>query len=291
MEPRAKAGIRATLLGMAVSGLLATVKLVAGIIGHSHALVADAVESFSDLFSSAIVWGGLTLSAKPPDDDHPYGHGKAESLAALAVGLMLIGAAIGIAVQAIREILVPQRAPALMTFFVLIGVVIVKELLFRFSNRVAAGIDSLALRADAWHHRSDAITSLIAAIGISISLIGGEGYESADVWAALLASGVIAFNGSRFLHQATLELMDTRPDPQLISNISLAATSVAGVRTVEKVLVRKVGMNYWVDMHIEVDGELTVYEGHELAHRAKDAIQNKHPNVADVTIHVEPARN
>jgi cation diffusion facilitator family transporter len=288
MNDRAITGIKTSLVSMAAGGILATVKLVAGILGRSSALIADAVESFADIVSSAIVWGGLRWSAKPPDEDHPYGHGKAEPLAALAVGFLLIGAAVGIAVNAIGEVLVPQEPPAAFTLVVLLGVIVTKSALARYMKRVGAEIDSLALRADAWHHQSDAITSFIAAVGISVSLFAGVGYESADDWAALAASFVIAVNGGWFLREAGLELMDTSPNPKLVSDVTAAAMTVDGVRAVEKVLARKVGVDYWVDMHIEVDAEITVREGHDLAHQAKDAIQHRRPEVAEVTIHVEP---
>lgn len=275
---------------MAANAVLATVKLVAGLVGHSYALVADAVESFADIAGSAIVWGGLTLSAKPADDNHPYGHGKAEPLAALAVGLMLCAAAVGIGVKAVGEILRPHHAPATFTLYVLIGVVIVKESLFRTVRRVGAELDSTAIRADAWHHRSDALTSAAAAIGISVSLFAGEGYESADDWAAMAASGLIVFNGARFVRSACAELMDTQPSQDVLDGIATVARGVTGVRGVEKVLARKVGIGYWVDMHVEVNGALSVREGHDVAHRVKDAVRGRDPRVIDVLIHVEPYR-
>jgi len=281
-------GMRVSLLGMGTSAALATVKLVAGLTGHSYALVADAVESFADLGSSAIVWGGLAVSARPPDANHPYGHGKAEPLAALAVGLMLIGAAIGIAVQAIHGILSSHRAPAAFTLVVLLIVVAVKESLFRVTARVGRRIGSTAVQADAWHHRSDAITSLLAAAGISISLFAGPGYESADDWAALLATAVIAFNGVRFIRLAMSELMDELPAPHLLDQVAAAAEAVTGVRRVEKVLARKMGTTYLIDMHVEVDGSLPVRQAHELAHVVKDRVRSQNPEVADVLVHVEP---
>jgi cation diffusion facilitator family transporter len=280
--------MRMSLLGVAVGAVLATVKLVAGLLGHSYALVADAIESFADLASSAIVWGGLAISAKPPDANHPYGHGKAEPLATLAVGLMLLGAAVGIAVQSVREIVAPHQAPAAFTLIVLGLVVITKEGLFRVASRVGRQIHSTAVGADAWHHRSDALTSLLAAGGISISLFAGPGYESADDWAALLATGVIVFNGTRFVRLAMSELMDEQPATQLLERVTAAAVSVAGVERVEKVLARKMGTTYLIDMHIEVAGSLPVREAHELAHGVKDQVRRQNPRVSDVLVHVEP---
>lgn len=277
-----------TLLGMVASGLLATVKLVAGLVGHSYALVADAVESFADIASSAVVFGGLAVSVRPPDDNHPYGHGKAESLAALAVGLMLVAAAVGISVQAAHEIITPHRAPAPFTLVVLAVVVVVKETLFRISARVARRIGSTAVQADALHHRSDALTSLVAAIGISISVYAGAGYESADGWAAIAASFLIAYNGIRFIRMSAAELMDIQPAAEILASMSNAARAVEGVEAVEKVLARKTGTSYLADMHIEVDPALTVREGHDLAHRVKEAVRVDNPRVADVLVHVEP---
>ena len=286
--PDLRPGLRISLLGMATSAALATVKLVAGIAGHSAALVADAVESFADIASSAIVWGGLLVSARPPDDNHPYGHGKAEPLAALAVGLLLIGAAVGIVTGAVGEILAPHHAPAAFTLFVIAGVIIVKETMFRVTARVGRRIHSTAVAADAWHHRSDAITSLIAAIGISISVLLGPGYEAADDWAAVAASLVIAFNGLRFTRRALLELMDTQPGSEFLADVTAAATAVPGVHRVEKVLARKMGTVYLVDMHIEVDGHMRLDDAHTLAHAVKDHVRARLRRVSDVLVHVEP---
>lgn len=183
------------MIGMAVNAVLAAAKFVAGILGHSHALVADAVESMSDIFSSVVVWRGLVVAAEPADEDHPYGHGKAEPIAAAVVSTMLLAAAAWIGVTAIREIRQPHQSPEPYTLVVLIAVVIIKESLFRFVRRQSIEVSSTAVATDAWHHRSDAITSLAAAVGITIALIGGHGYEVADDYAAALASLVIAFNG------------------------------------------------------------------------------------------------
>ncbi len=280
--------IRVTLIGMAASALLATVKLIAGLFGHSYALVADAIESFADIAGSAVVWSGLTVSAKPPDEKHPYGHGKAESLASLTLGLMLIAAAVGIAAKAVHEIISPQLAPAPFTLWVLIGVIIVKEGLYRLSSHVGQAIDSTVVRADALHHRSDALTSAAAAVGITISLYAGPGYEAADDYAAVFASFIIAYNGLRFVRLSVAELMDERPSHEVLAAMKQAAESVDGVSAVEKVLARRSGTFLLADMHIEVDGGISVREGHELAHLVKDAVRQHNPRVADVLIHVEP---
>lgn len=283
-----QSGLRVSALGMAAGAVLASVKLVTGLVGNSYALVADAVESFADIVGSAVVWSGLTVSARPPDENHPYGHGKADPLAALAVGLMLLAAAVGIFVQAVREIVTPHHAPEPYTLVVLIGVVVVKEALFRFSSRIGGNLGSTAVLADAWHHRSDALTSLAAGAGIAVCLIGGPSYEAADDLAAILATGVIALNGVRFARRATAELMDVQPEAEFLVALTEAALVVKGVHTVEKVLARKMGTTYLVDMHIEVDATMSVREAHELAHCVKDEIRRRHRNVSDVLVHVEP---
>jgi cation diffusion facilitator family transporter len=267
--------------------VLAIVKLIAGLVGHSYALVADAVESMTDVFGSIIVWGGLRIAAMPADEDHPYGHGKAEPLAALAVGLMLFGAGIGIATQAVREIISPSHGPAAFTIWVLLAVVIIKETLYRVGRLIARREGSCAIDSDAGHHRSDALTSLAAGIGISISLVGGPGYESAEDWAALLASFVIVVNACRLIVHPIRDLMDTLPEG-VTDEVRQIARAVPEVRGVEKVLARKAGLRLFVDMHLEVDPMMTVQEAHRVAHEAKDAIMAQMPIVEDVLIHIEP---
>ena len=288
MNDRDEQGQRASQVSLALNGGLALVKLVAGFAGHSYALIADAVESLGDIFSSAIVWGGLVIAARPADRDHPYGHGKAEPLAALAVAIMLIAVAAGIASQAVGEIQEPGLAPAWYTLVVLLAVVVIKEAMYRYESRVAAEIDSTAVHVDAWHHRSDALTSAAAAVGIAIALIGGEGYEAADDWAALLACLVIAFNGLRFARCAVIELMDTSPGTTLVDAIQTVAVDVEGARFVEKVLIRKMGPRLYVDLHLEVDPELSVRRAHDIAHNVKERIRGEWPEVADVLVHIEP---
>lgn len=226
--------MRSTLVGIGFNILLAAVKGIAGFLGNSYALIADAIESTSDILSSLIVWGGLKIASKPPDEDHPYGHGKAEPLAAAVVALALIGAAFTIVFQSIHEIITPHHAPAPFTLIVLVAVVAVKESLFRFVFKIGIAVNSTAVRTDAWHHRSDAITSSAAFVGISVALIGGAGYESADDWVALLASAVIAYNAYRLFVPAISELMDTSPSGGLEANVRKAAVTVEGVQYVEK---------------------------------------------------------
>ncbi len=283
-------GLRISIVGLLVNGGLAIVKLMAGVLGHSYALIADAVESLADIFGSLVVWSGIRVSTQPADEKHPYGHGKAQALAGLIVAFMLFGAALGISIEAIREIRTPHHAPAWYTLAVLICVVVVKETMFRVVRRVARGIDSGAVLLDAWHHRSDAITSAAAAIGISVALIGGERYEPADDWAALFASAVIFYNASRLVVAPIQELMDAEA-PHVTEAARRVAETVPGVAGVEKVFARKSGMRYWVDMHVEVDSAMSVLRAHELAHGVKDAVRLALPRVEDVLIHIEPAGN
>jgi cation diffusion facilitator family transporter len=288
---RLERGLRATLLGMVANVFLAGGKLLAGILGHSHALVADAVESLADVFSSIVVWRGLVVAAEPADEEHPYGHGKAEPIAAAIVSTMLLLAALGIAVSSVQAIISPHPdGPRAFTLIVLIAVIILKEGMFRYVAREADSVESSAMRADAWHHRSDAITSVAAAIGISIALIGGKGYESADDIAAIAAAGIIAFNGGRVLRPALNELMDAAPAREVIDGIRRTASGIAGVERVEKCIVRKSGHRYLVDMHVEVDPEMSVQCSHNIAHGVKDRVLEKFPAVRDVLVHIEPAR-
>jgi cation diffusion facilitator family transporter len=285
---RLKRSLRTTFLGLATNAVFATVKLLAGIFGHSHALIADAVESMADVFSSLVVWRGVVVAEEPADEDHPYGHGKAEPIAAAVVSTMLLIAAIWIVIGAFRAIREPHEAPRPFTLIVLVAVIIIKESLFRFALREAVSVDSSVVATDAWHHRSDAITSFAAAIGIIIALAGGKGFESADDWAAIAAACVIAWNGWRLLRPAFNELMDRSPNREVIDRIRTVAEAVVGVSRVEKCLVRQMGYQYFVDMHVEVDPQMTVLRSHEIAHRVKDAVRETVPRVRDVLVHIEP---
>jgi cation diffusion facilitator family transporter len=280
-------GMQASARGLAANAILAVIKLVAGLVGHSYALVADAVESMADIAGSVIIWGGLRIASRPEDHSHPYGHGKAEAIASLAVSLLLLAAAAGISIEAVHEIIVPHHAPAPFTLWVLLGVIVVKESMFRYVRRVARRTGSGAVEVDAWHHRTDAFTSLAAAVGIGVALIGGPGYEPADDWAALVASAVIAFNGVRLALAPLHELMDARPDA-LIAQVRTVAEAVPGVHHVEKLLARKSSLHYWVDMHIEVDPLMSVREAHVLTGKVKAAVREANPRVRSVLIHVEP---
>jgi cation diffusion facilitator family transporter len=287
---RLQRSLRATFLGLAANVALTVAKFLAGVLGHSQALIADAVESLADIFSSIIVWRGLVVAETPPDDDHPYGHGKAEPLSAAIVSVMLLLAAAWIAFNALHELNEPRIAPSPWTLVILIIVIGVKETLFRFVLHESETVSSSAVETDAWHHRSDAITSSAAFIGISISLIGGKGYEAADNWAAVAAAAVIAWNGWRLLRPAFNELMDRSPDRKLIEKIRAVAEKIPGVDGVEKCFVRKMGYQFFVDMHLEVDPQMTVENAHRISHEVKNQVRAEIPSVRDVLIHIEPLK-
>jgi len=263
--------------------------MVAGFLGHSQALVADGIESFADVLSSLMVWRAVVVAAAPADEEHPYGHGKAEAIAGIGVTAMLLAAAFWISVQSIREILVPHQTPAAWTLLVLALVIIAKELLFRFAKKESRELESVVVHSDAWHHRADAITSLAAFAGISIAVIGGKGYETADDYAALIAAGFIAWNGIHILRPAMNELMDATPNTEFVNEVQAHAEQTAGVDRVEKCIARKMGGHYFIDMHIEVDPQMTVEKAHNIAHDVKDRLRQKFPQIQDVLIHIEPA--
>jgi cation diffusion facilitator family transporter len=288
MPPAPGRGVRSAQLGLLANTVLAIIKFVAGIVGNAYALVADAVESAADIFSSLIVWGGLRIASRRADETYPFGYGKAEPLTAVVVALMLIGAAVGIAVEAIREIRTPHHLPAPFTLAVLIGVILVKEVLFRRVIRLGEDLGSTAVKADAWHHRSDAMTSAAAFIGISVALVGGPGWEAADDWAALAASGVIVVNACLLLRPAIQDLMDKSPSGDLLDRISAAALATADVRSIEKLMVRKAGLNYFVDLHVQAEPSMSLHDAHVLSGRVKTAIRQAVPEVAAVLIHMEP---
>src|SRR6185503_15069232 len=274
--------------GLITNGVLALVKLLAGILGHSYALIADAVESVADIFSSLVVWSGLRLASRDADERYQFGYGKAESISAFIVGLMLLGAALGIAIEAVREILTPHHTPAAFTLAVLIAVVAIKELLLRRVSRGAQELGSQAVAADAWHHRADALTSAAAFIGISIALIGGPGWESADDWAALLASTIILYNGIRIMRPALADLMDQSPEEAVFRAVEAAAREVDGVQATEKLRIRKSGTKYLLELHVQADPHLSLHEAHVLSGKVKGRIRNAVPRVENVLVHMEP---
>lgn len=283
-------GTKVTLVGVAVSAVLAVVKIVSGVVGHTYALVADGVESLLDVFSASIAWLSLRYSSRPPDERHPYGHGRAEALGALVIAVVLLAAAMGIAALSVREILTPHLLPAPFTLAVLVGVIVIKELLFRFLLREGRDIHSRAVQTDAWHHRSDALTSAAALVGISLALWHGEGWAAADDWAALFACGIIAVNGLRLLRGALDDVMDAAPPPDVEASIRRLATAVPGVAGTDKCRVRRSGVVLFVDLDVIVDGAISVRRGHDIAHDVKRALLDSNLGVLDVIVHVEPQK-
>jgi cation diffusion facilitator family transporter len=281
-------GMRIAQFGMLINAALAVTKLIAGVLGTSYALIADAVESGSDVVSSLIVWGGLRMATRSATEEYPFGFARAEQVAAAIVGLLLIGASIGISIAAVREIRTPHHAPAPFTLIVLVLVILIKEVLYRYVARAGGDIGSRALAADAWHHRSDAITSGAAFIGISIALIKGPGWESADDYAAVVASGIILLNGIRIVRPAVGDLMDRAPSADLIERVTAIARGVAEVQLVEKVLIRKAGIGFFVDMHVQAAPEMSLQDAHILSGKVKSAIREAEPRVLGALIHMEP---
>jgi cation diffusion facilitator family transporter len=287
VHPSVKA-IRTTQIGIGISIVLVFLKAISGHIGHSYALIADATETGADVFSSTLLWIGLRIAMKPADPKHPYGHGKAEPIASIIISFFLMAASVWIGWHALELAMVPHAMPQKFTLYVLMIVILIKEAMFRYVLKVGKQIDSNAVKADAYHHRSDAITSVAAFIGITIALICGKGYEGADDWAALLASGLIFYNAIQLLRPGLEEIMDAAPSAEIVDQVRELAAEVEEVKLIEKCYVRKMGFDYFVDLHIEVAPELTVAEGHRIAHAVKDKLLASELSIKDVLIHIEP---
>lgn len=284
-----KIALRTVSAGILLNLLLALVKGGAGIVGNSYALVADAIESATDAASSLLLLFGLRFALQPADDNHPYGHGRAEALLTFVIVALLVTAAAVIATQSIDHIRTPHDTPQAWTLVVLVGVIAIKEWAFRQVSRQSDATRSTTLKADAWHHRSDAITSLAAFIGITIAVLAGEGWESADDWAALVAAVVIVINAWLIFRPALGELMDEQFHHDLVDEIREIAAHHSSVIDTEKCFVRKCGVEHYVDLHLVVDGELSVRKGHDIAHQVKEELMTRLPELSDVLIHVEPS--
>lgn len=280
--------MRAARAGLLTNAVLAMVKLITGVVGNSYALVADAIESVADVFSSLVVMGGLRISVRDADERYPFGYGKAEPLSAVVVGLVLVAAAAGIAIEAVREIRAPRSSPEPYTLAVLLAVVVVKEVLHRRVARIGRETGSTAVAGDAWHHRSDALTSAAAAIGITVALVGGSEWAQADAWAALVAAGVILWNAAGILRPAVADLMDRTPEEPVLDEIEAAARSVSDVRRIETLKVRKSGLSLFVDIHVEADPEMSLQDAHVVSGKVKSAILRRVPTVRGVLVHMEP---
>lgn len=287
---RETTAIKTTYFSILSNALLAAIKWTAGYFGHSYALIADAIESTTDIVSSILVLFGIKYSNKPADKNHPYGHGRIEPLVTfLVVGFLIVSASI-IAIHAIKNIQTPHELPRAYTLLVLIGIIAWKETSYRLVVKKSKETKSTSLKADAWHHRSDAITSVAAFIGISIALIFGKGFESADDWAALCASAFILYNCYLIFRPAFGEIMDEHTHDDVVEQIRVISKKVEGVTGTEKCFVRKTGMKYHVDLHILVNPQITVDEGHFISHKLKDQIQAELPEISNILIHVEPSK-
>lgn len=280
--------IKVTYFSIAGNASIAVIKGLAGFFGNSYALIADAIESTTDIFSSLLVLFGLKYANKPADKNHPYGHGRAEPLITFLVVGFLITSATIIAYESIKNIGTPHELPKIWTLIVLVPLIIWKEISFRLVIKKAKETNSSSLKADAWHHRSDAITSIAALIGISIALYFGKGYETADDWAALFASGFILYNSYKIFKPALGEIMDEHLYDDLIADIRKVSLTVDGVVATEKCFIRKSGMKYHIDLHATVNANITVKRGHEIAHKLKDTLRNDIPQLGHVLIHIEP---
>lgn len=286
---KSKLAIRTVIFSMIGNAVLAAIKFFAGFFGNSFALIADSIESLVDVFASILVLIGLRYAARPADENHPYGHGKAEPLITfLVVGFLIISAAI-IAYQSIQNIQTPHPSPENWTLLVLSAIIIWKEISFQWVMARSKKLKSSSLKAEAWHHRSDAITSIAALIGILIAVFGGEGFEAADDYAALVAVGFILYNCFKIFRPALGEVMDEDNHLELTQEIRKIALTVPGVQDTEKCYIRKAGMKYHVDLHAHVNGELTVREGHDIAHDLQDTLRNQIPELGHVLIHIEPS--
>ncbi len=287
-ETNVDKAIKATYFSLLSNAALALIKGTAGILGNSYALVADAIESTTDIFSSMLVLFGIKYSNRPADENHPYGHGRAEALITFIVVGFLITSATVIAYESILNIQTPHEPPASWTLIVLGAIILWKEISFRIVMRRSRETNSTSLKADAWHHRSDAITSVAAFIGISIALFFGEGYEAADDWAALFASGFILYNSYLIFRPALGEIMDEHLHEDVVEMIRAEAVKVKGILGTEKCYVRKAGMYYYVDLHAIVNANSTVKEGHRLAHELEDRLRKTIPGIARILVHIEP---
>lgn len=285
---RKQTAIKATYFSLIGNVCLAIIKGLAGFFGNSYALIADAIESTTDVFSSLLVLLGLHYASRPADENHPYGHGRIEPLITFMIVMFLIISATIIAYESIQNIQTPHKVPKPWTLIVLAGIIIWKEISFRIVRKKGMETNSSSLLADAWHHRSDAITSVAAFIGIGIAVIFGKGFETADDWAALFAAAFILYNSYLILRPALGEIMDENLYEDLILEIRRKSLEVNGILDTEKCMVRKVGMDYYVDLHAIVAPDISVKEGHALAHDLKDYLKIKIPELGNVLIHIEP---
>lgn len=284
-----RTGQRIAAAGMAISGVLALLKISAGLAGHSTAVVADGLESTADVFSSGFVLLGLTLAAKPADENHPYGHGRVEILTGLLIGLILTAGGALISFGSWERIGTPHEPLAFYVIWPLIASIVARSGMSVFKFRYGRKIGSAALSADAWHDAMDSLSAVTALIAVSLTLLDPGRFVQADRYGGFLVGLIVVFAGVRVARDTAMQLMDTMPDDDMMVRIRTAAHTVPGVLGVEKCFARKTGLRYHVDLHLEVDPQMTVRQSHLIAHEVREQILQRLDWVADVLVHVEPA--
>jgi cation diffusion facilitator family transporter len=277
-------------VGIIGNFFLAGLKIITGVVGRSFALISDGVHSLSDITSSVAVLVGLTIASKPKDKAHPYGHGKAESVASITIAALLIIVAFMLIVKVIYSFLEnePIIEPAFITLWIALASVILKEILYRYKAKLGKNVKSTSLIADAWHHRSDALSSGVVLVGIAGSIFGGPGWQYLDKIAGFIVAGIIVWVGIKIYARASSELMDESVDKEVVKVVKEKAQRVKGVKRVETLLVRKSGLDFLVDIHIEVDPKLDVTTSHNIAESVECKILEEIPEVKSVIAHIEP---
>jgi cation diffusion facilitator family transporter len=287
MSAASKTAQRAAVASILVAVVFSTVKIIIGLRANSVAVVSDGFESAADSITSFMVWVGLWVAAKPADDDHPYGHGRFETLMGLGVGLFLVAAGAGICVRAL-ELRYDPHIPPLFALWPVLGSMAVKSALAGWKLQVGKRTGSAGLTADAKHDLVDLLSGGVAVLAVLLANFAPGGMSAADHYGGVLIGALVIFMGVRVVRETVLQLMDTMPDPEQMTQIRSAALRVPGAIAVEKCFARKTGLRYHVDLHLEVDPLLTVYDSHEIATSVKHSIKQELVWVEDVLIHVEP---
>ncbi len=283
-----RAGVRVTLVGVLVNALMIAMKFIGGIYGQSQALIADAVHSISDLFTDAVVLFGLKAGRKRPDSDHPFGHARIETLASAFVGLVLLGVAFYLGFEAAENIYHhTEKHPTWMAVGVAFVAIVLKEILFQYTIRVGRHINSPVLKANAWHHRSDAFSSLAVLVGVTGACIRTE-WHVLDSYTALLVSFFIVKVGVQILRNAARELIDTAPPPAVLDHIEQCIRQVPEVLTFHDLRVRTSGGYYQMEVHIVVRGDLSVAQGHRITKEVEEKLKAEEEKLSLVLIHVDP---
>jgi len=284
---RIRAARRIAALGIAASAALAIAKITVGLAAHSVAVVSDGIESTADVLTSGLVYIGLRVASKPADADHPYGHGRFELLMGLGVGIMLMLAGVEICWRSL-ESRGEQHVPALFALWPLAGSILIKAALATAKMRIGRRVVSVALVADAWNDSVDILSGFIAVIAVLLAALLPGGWAAADHWGGFGIGLIVLFLAVRTIRETTLQLMDTMPEPEQMNEIRAVALEVPGALGVDKCFARKTGLRYHVDLHLEVDPELTVWDSHEIAHAVKTHLLSRLEWVEDVLVHVEP---